>query len=260
MEKNLTIKDIEALNEEQFREQYPDAEMLEIKGFHVYLVDFGGYFQFSRMVFGDGRQIRWADDFQIHHPSRPPEKLRDIYLKNVRSILFTEKELAKPLKSYSDFERRRKFITELLPLKRDFLSMFRYFANKEEEIAYEEAKAKHTVFIPPAFGSFLPEDKEFADHIGELFLQLCQQEMDTANNYEYNFNAFYYELGNHEYHINYYQGDWDTLSAFGNIEWHGQGEEARQQYYKELDFTEVQIKAFEDARKKYLREAAKHGY
>ena len=102
--------------------------------------------------------------------------------------------------------------------------------------------------------------KTIAHHGARIFAQaifetLEKRYSETADNYEYQKSAFIYELGNHEYHINSYLGDWDTLSAFGNIEWHGQGPEARQKYYAELKFTETQIRAFEDARKEFLRMA-----
>lgn len=52
-----------------------------------------------------------------------------------------------------------------------------------------------------------------------------------------------------------YIGDWDTLSAFGNIKWKGHGRAARAEYYKELNFTGIQIKAFEDAIREYMKKA-----
>ena len=109
------------------------------------------------------------------------------------------------------------------------------------------------IYDPVAFAYY--DDAEFVERHIELHAALEERYKETADNYEYQKSAFIYELGNHEYHINSYQGDWDTLSAFGNIEWHGQGPEARRKYYAELKFTETQIRAFEDARKEFLRMA-----
>lgn len=45
---------------------------------------------------------------------------------------------------------------------------------------------------------------------------------DKLNEYmknpEFAESAFYYEMGNHEYHINW-QGDWDVCSCFGDCEY-----------------------------------------
>lgn len=263
MNKNFTITDIEEMNESDIRATFaPDFEAIPCKGYTLYLVYIPEYFKYSMLVCADGKHIRWADDYEIHHDhqKKTREELRELYIKRANLILFTDDELAQPLKSYQDFERRRKYIMEYLPLRRDFMSMFQLTRNEEERAEVEEKRKAYPIVCPPALGYFAEGCEEFAKHIEDLYFQLIQQEDNTADNYDYNFSAFYYELGNHEYHINTYQGDWDTLSAFGNIEWKGQGEEARQDYYKQLQFTKTQIKAFEDARKKFLKDAAKNGW
>lgn len=263
MEKKITIDEIEAMTEQDIRTAYaPDFEAVTIKDYTVYLVDVAGRFGYSMIVFGDGRQIKYANDYALHHDYKPhtKEELRELYLKKAESQLFTEEELAQPLKSYGDFQRRRRYISEMLPLRRDHMSIFGLVRNAEEKAARDAERAAHPVECKSAFGYFAEGDRDFAAHIDELMLNLAKQEADTANNFEYNYSAFYYELGNHEYHINNYQGDWDTLSAFGNIPWRGQGAEAREQYYKDLHFTETQVKAFEAARKKFLKDALKNDW
>lgn len=258
---NITITEIEAMGEQELRTRFaPDFEAIPLKGFTLYLVDVAGVFGYSKIVFGEGRQIIWANDYQLHHSTMTREELREWYIKTAEHALFTEEELAQPLKNYMDYQRRRKFISELLPLTRDYISAFHYEGTAEERAARAAAVDAHPVFCPYAFGYFTAADAEFATHISELFLQLVKQEQDTANNYEYSKNAFYYELGNHEYHINTYQGDYDTLSAFGNITWRGQSEEALQAYFAELGFTETQKRAYRDARKEFLHNAAKNGW
>ena len=265
MEKNISIQDIEEMTEQDIRTAYaPNFEAVPVKGYTVYLVDVAGRFGYSMIVFGDGRQIVWANDYELHHDfymkSHTRADLRELYIKKANSQLYTEEELAQPLKDYHDFERRRRYISELLPLKRDFVSIFCFCATvKEKEERKKELKA-HPVACHSALGYFTEADKEFAMHIDDLMVDLVTHLENTKNDYDYNFTAFYYELGNHEYHINTYQGDWDTLSAFGQIPWRGQGAEARAQYYKDLSFTETQVKAFEDARKKFLKDAGENDW
>ena len=255
------IDTIEEMTEDDIRVHFaPNFEAVPVKGYTVYLLDFEDAFGYSMIVFGDGRQIIWANDYEMHHSGQSREELRRMYLDRAESVLFTEQELAEPLKSYDDFQRRRKFITELLPLKRDFMSWFHIDRTPEEKAARKLDEAKHPVVCMPAMGFFTEEDAGFGDYVSGLYLALMEQEQDVANNYEYQKNAFYYELGNHEYHINTYQGDWDTLSAFGQIPWRGQGAEARKQYFDDLGFTETQRMAFEDARKQFLRDAGEHDW
>ena len=52
------------------------------------------------------------------------------------------------------------------------------------------------------------------------------------------------------YVINW-QADYDTLSAFGHVEWHGENEDALEKYFDELKFNDVQKKAYRDARTEY---------
>lgn len=256
MEKNISITEIEEMREDimccRFAGEY---EKHEVKGYNVYLLTLDSRFGYSMLVYGDRRPIVWANDYELHHSKKTREELRDMYLKSAERQLYTEEELAQPLKSYFDYQRRRKYICELLPLRRDFMSMFYYASTEEEKAERLIQRAEHPVNCAAALGFFKAEDADYAKHISDLHLQLCRQMEDTANNYEYQKSAFYYELGNHEYHINGFQGDYDVLSAFGKIGWHGQGREARELYFKELNFTPTQIKAFNDAVREYMKKA-----
>lgn len=57
---------------------------------------------------------------------------------------------------------------------------------------------------------------------------------------------------NHEYMINW-QANYDTLSAFGRIEWNDDDNET--EYFKQLDFTQVQKNAWYAAKHEYYAEA-----
>lgn len=59
---------------------------------------------------------------------------------------------------------------------------------------------------------------------------------------------------NHEYGINW-QADYDTLSAFGNIQYH---EDDLSAYFEELNFTETQKRAYLDAKKQYFKESEQY--
>lgn len=87
-----------------------------------------------------------------------------------------------------------------------------------------------------------------------------QAELDTAmNDYDFAYGAFLYELGNHEYHINTYQGDWDVFRCFGYVEWGGE-EAGANHYMDELGYTPDQKRAFYNARKDFLRQCDEKGW
>ena len=68
---------------------------------------------------------------------------------------------------------------------------------------------------------------------------------DLMKDYEFAYNAIYYEMANHEYHINL-EGDFDVCSCFGNIKYE---DDDLGKYFDQLDWSEATIKAFLDGNK-----------
>ena len=248
--KNLTIKDIETLTESAA--QSAALEVVNIKGHTVYFVDLGGNFGYSVLVFMEGHHIKYANDYELHHRNKTREELNELYKRSLTRKLYTDEELAEPLKSYDEYSAKRDYLHNYYGLRRDYVTIFCINPSEEQKEEFKR-KTETMIYDPVAFAYY--DDLEFVQRHVELLAELEKRYEETATNYEYQYNAFMYELGNHEYHINSYQGDWDTLSAFGNIEWHGQGIGARLKYYKELKFNDVQIQAFENARKDFLKKA-----
>lgn len=71
-------------------------------------------------------------------------------------------------------------------------------------------------------------------------------------------DAFYYELGNHEYHINTYQGDWDVCSCFGECDFAER--KTYRDYLKEIGYPESAVAAFKKARARFLRDAEENNW
>lgn len=69
---------------------------------------------------------------------------------------------------------------------------------------------------------------------------------ELMNDPEFAESAFYYEMGNHEYHINTYQGDWDVCSCFGSCDY--EEEKDYRDYLKEMGYSPEVISAFRIAR------------
>ena len=251
----LTIKDIETLTENEVREAA--LETAEIKGHTIYFVDLRGNFGYSALVFMDGHHIKYANDYELHHRDMTRDELNEFYKRSLAYKLFTDEEIAEPLKSYKEYTAKENYLRNYYGLRRDLVSIFCINPTAEQQADFER-KTKTMTYNPVAFAYY--SDTGFVQRHIELFAELEKRYSETATNYEYQKSAFLYELGNHEYHINTYQGDWDTLSVFGNIQWHGPGREARQMYYAELGFNEIQVQAFEDARKEFLKRAGDYDW
>lgn len=75
---------------------------------------------------------------------------------------------------------------------------------------------------------------------------------ELMNDYNFAVSAFEYEMDNHEYAINYYQGDWDVLSCFIRCEY--EDDKDYTDYLKEAG-KEDWIKAYQEARKRHYKKA-----
>ena len=73
------------------------------------------------------------------------------------------------------------------------------------------------------------------------------------SDYEFALEAFNYELDNHEYAINYYQGDWDVCSCFCNCEWSEYKDYT--DYLKEGGYSQKVIDAYSEARQQHYKRA-----
>ena len=77
--------------------------------------------------------------------------------------------------------------------------------------------------------------------------------------YEFAFDAIYYEMCNHEYGINW-QRNWDVCNCFSDeeLEYHGDDMSSNEElefYFKAMKWNKTQKKAFYDAKEKYWNDA-----
>lgn len=103
-------------------------------------------------------------------------------------------------------------------------------------------------------GFFLRSDAEI---IHEYFAE-PDELPELMKDYDFAFDAIYYEMGNHEYHINNYQGNWDVCSCFGDVEYNDWDDEEK--YFDQLDWSETTRKAYRDAKSKFLYDAAENDW
>lgn len=248
--KNWTIKDIESLADAEAW-YMANGDYAEIKGHDVYFIDFPGYFGYSCCVFYEGKSIHYANDYELHHPGKTHEELKEYYINALNNKLFTEEEITEPLKDYDDYTRKEYFLRNYYPMREDYVSIF-CINPSEEQKAYFKKKTAGMVYDPLSFGYF--EDPDFVKHHLELFAQLSKRKEETKDNFEYQKAAFLSEMYNHEYNINW-QADYDTLSAFGCLDYMGDDGKALKSYFEQLNFTDLQKKAYFAAREEYYKNA-----
>ena len=76
---------------------------------------------------------------------------------------------------------------------------------------------------------------------------------------DFAYSAFYYEMGNHEYHINTYQGNWDVISCFANVEF-CDDDWNLENYFKQLNWTDETKEAYKKARAAFLKAARENDW
>ena len=150
--------------------------------------------------------------------------------------------------NYKEYREQRQHDFDSLPI---------FFAFSKEQ--FNEGMRKHGIEYVKDVRSIggggychydtIPKLEEFinGDRIDELM-----------KDPEFAEDAIYYEMGNHEYHINTYQGNWDVCSCFGNVEYNEWDDPA--EYFKQLGWEQQTIDAYERARKRFLKAAEENGW
>jgi hypothetical protein len=170
------------------------------------------------------------------------ELLREWYVSTMKDKLFTEDELRTPSDDYYERTAKEHYIRNYYPMRRDYQSVFRSGDDLKEW--YKEDK-ESSVFSKIAFAYFKKEDREFVDHMTDLFNAFTECN-NPLRDYENAKKAFRAEMFNHEYAINS-QGDWDVIECFCPVRYKGDGTELEQTGWSE----EIK-RAYRDAAKEVL--------
>lgn len=146
---------------------------------------------------------------------------------------------------------------DMLQKKVNDLPMFYAFSNEQLDNALDDMwlslkDMKGDKLIRMGFGAFyLKSDLE---HIRSELGKVDEMKREFIKDYEQAYDAFFYEMGNHEYHINW-QGDWDVLSCFGLDDDVCEYEDGKDvdEYMDAMGLSPVTKAAYHDARGDFLR-------
>lgn len=240
MKAHDTIKEIEALTIEDMTEF--DHQVLTINGHDVYLVDLGGYFGYSALVFRNGKHLYYANDYELHHKGKTHEELKAWYADTLKYKLFSDEMIPAAVADYQEAERKEYYLRNYYPLMCiDKVSAFRICHNEAESAAFDK-EVEGMIYNPVGF--FYTNDKAFSDRLIELYKIALKSKEPSKDNYDYWFDAFKYEMFNHEYAINW-DADIDTLSAFGNVKY--KVDITLSELFDQLSFSDIQRKAYRAA-------------
>ena len=213
--KNLNIKEIESFTYEEVNDHA--LEKLTIKDHDCFLVDFGGYFGYSILVFKNKKHIHYANDYELHHhylvKKEGREGLKQYYIKVMNKKLYTDAELLEPCKSYEEYKAKDYFLRNYWMMRYEHESMFFIGTDKEREERKKEIDSKYPFFNPVCF-CYVADKKIVED--AHKYLNALEESFQALQDNEDAFRKMIrYELCNHEACITCdYR---DALSSLGMI-------------------------------------------
>lgn len=209
----LGIREIEKLTYDETAEMA--LEKLKIKGHDCFLVDFGGYFGYSILVFHSGKHIHYANDYELHHhhlvKESGREALREYYIDEMERKLFTDEELMGPIGSYDEYLRKNDFLRNYWIMRYDYETSFFIGSDKAREDYYNDTIKQFPYYNPVSFcyvadKNIITQEQEYMKYIQEEYEKL--QENDDVFR-----EMVSRELANHEACITF---DYtDALDALG---------------------------------------------
>lgn len=131
--------------------------------------------------------------------------------------------------------------------------------NALDDLGLSMKDMKGDKLIRMGFGAFCL--KSDLDYVLSELDAVQDMKREFIEDYEHAYDAFFYEMGNHEYHINY-EGDWDVLSRFGLNDDVCEYEDGKDvdEYMDAMGLSPVTKAAYHDARGDFLRIADEKGW
>lgn len=172
------------------------AELMQIKGHDCYFYDFEDAFGYSVLVFKNGKQIHYANDYQLHHRGKQKDELKPLYIEYMNNKLFTEKELMEDVKDYHDYNHKCYYLRNYWIMQFDYISIF-CAGNLSEEEREKIREQFKTMYSCPNSCCYV-YDKKIVDRSNELMEHLQTSLAKLKENEETFRQMISYELANHE--------------------------------------------------------------
>lgn len=137
----------------------------------------------------------------------------------------------------------------------DFPFLFAY-SNEQFDRAVAERGWKESDLVCVMPGGFIRKQdarrlREMADaHDRELRARMAERDFAV--------NTFIFEMDNHEYHLDTWQGDWDVVSCFGDADY--VVDKDGPTYLAEMGYGKTTQQAYRDARRRYYQLCDKNSW
>ena len=151
--------------------------------------------------------------------------------------------------TYKEYKKARQDEFNNLPIFFAFSN--EQFKRAMEERGLTENDVDKVYRLGDTGGFYLKKDADIIRN----FMNKPDKLNEYMKNPEFAESAFYYEMGNHEYHINW-QGDWDVCSCFGDCEY--SDGKTYVDYLKEIGYTQETIFTFKLAKKRFYLDCIKN--
>lgn len=154
--------------------------------------------------------------------------------------------------NYQEYKNNRQKEFNALPIKWAFSTA--QFEKAMQEWGFSADDTDKIYALPGGNGGFYR--KEDANLI-KAYLNKPDELPELMKDKEFAIDAFLYEMGNHEYQINW-EGDWDVCSCFGSCEYE-EGKDYHD-YLKEIGYGDDVIDAFRIASQNYKKMCDENGW
>lgn len=196
--KEMNIKEIESLTLEEVKNNA--LEYMEIKEHDCFLIDFGGYFGYSILVFKDGKHIYHVNDYELHHHWIVKEKgrdaLREYYIREMNEKLYTDAEMMEEPSSYDEYEKKSYFLRNYYIMRYEHETIFFIGTDAERENRQKRIEKNYPYYNPVSF--CYVSDPEIID-IQKKYLRVLKNAYKRfQNNPEIFREMVKKELANHE--------------------------------------------------------------
>lgn len=152
--------------------------------------------------------------------------------------------------NYREYKEQRQKEFNALPIH--FAFSTDRFREEMEAMGLTEGDTDQIIAV--GGGGFMKKEDE---HLLDEFLESDHLKDLMEEDPKFAEDAFYYEMANHEYHINW-QGDWDVVSCFGSVKY--EEYTGGMTYLCRMGYSESVMRAYEQARKRFLRDAEEHDW
>lgn len=179
---NWNITNIENITYDEAKAKALEAMI--IKDHDCFLVDFGGHFGYSVLVFRNGKHIHYANDYELHHgylvKEQGKEALRQYYIDTMNGKLFTDRELLQGVTSYDEYKHKDYFLRNYWIMQFDSLSIFGIGDKAQKE--FDEAKPNFPFYNPISFcyvadAEIVEKSKMLSEHLEKAYAELKTDDM-----------------------------------------------------------------------------------